>query len=154
MIPAMPEQKFILGGSGWQEHSPRFPNLRYLGHIYSRDHNEFNCSALAVLNINRDSMAHTGFSPPTRVFEAAGAGACLIMDRWQGAETFLRPDHEVLLADTGDDVIAHLRSLTPTRARQIGQAARRRIMAEHTYGHRAQLFEELMTEHYRSRKTA
>lgn len=153
-VAAMPEEKFILGGSGWQEHAPQFANLRYLGHVYSRDHNEFNCSPLAVLNINRDSMADTGYSPPTRVFEAAGAGACLIMDRWRGAETFLKPDHEVLLADNGEDVIRHLRTLTPERAKEIGQAARQRIMAEHTYAHRAQLFEELMAEHYRSRRTA
>lgn len=153
-VAAMPEAEFILGGSGWEEHAPQFPNLRYLGHVYTRDHNQFNCSPLAVLNINRDSMAQTGYSPPTRVFEAAGAGACLIMDRWQGAETFLTPDKEVLLADNGDDVIQHLRNLNPERAREIGSAARKRILAEHTYAHRAQLFESLMTEHYRSRKTA
>ncbi len=30
-----------------------------------------------------------GFSPATRVFEAAGAGACLITDAWEGLELFL-----------------------------------------------------------------
>ncbi len=38
-----------------------------------------------------DSMAHVGFSPPTRVFEAAGAGACLITDQWDGIEMFFDP---------------------------------------------------------------
>src|SRR5690606_10951109 len=107
---AMPEAKFILGGSGWESHAPHYDNLSYLGHVYTRDHNAFNCSPLAVLNINRDSMARTGFSPPTRVFEAAGAGACLIMDRWEGAELFLQPGKEVLLASNGGEVIAHLRA--------------------------------------------
>lgn len=148
---AMPEAQFILGGSGWEEHAPQLPNLRYLGHVYTRDHNPFNCTPLAVLNINRDSMAATGFSPPTRVFEAAGAGACLITDRWQGAETFLKPDEEVLLADTGDHVIAHLRNLNRQRAEKIGAAARKRILAEHTYAHRAQLFGVLMNELQRAR---
>ena len=49
-----------------------------------------------MLNVARDSMAHIGFSPATRVFEAAGAGACLITDAWEGIEMFLTPDEEVL----------------------------------------------------------
>lgn len=151
---ALPEAKFILGGSGWDLHSPQLTNLAYLGHIYTRDHNAFNCSPLAVLNINRESMAKTGFSPPTRVFEAAGAGACLIMDRWEGAELFLEPDREVLLAADGDEVITHLRTLTPERARAIGDAARRRVLAEHTYRHRARQFQEILDEQLALRETA
>ena len=143
-VAQMPDATFILGGSGWREYAPQFPNLEYLGHIYARDHNAFNCSPLAVLNINRESMAHTGYSPPTRVFEAAGAGACLIMDRWLGAELFLKPGKEVLLAANGNEVMAHLRNLTPDKAQRIGQAARQRVLAQHTYRHRAEQFEQLI----------
>jgi spore maturation protein CgeB len=35
-------------------------------------------------------------------------------------------------------------SLTPERARQVGEAARRRILAEHTYRHRAEQFDRIM----------
>jgi len=63
--------------------------VRYVGHVYTRDHNAFNCTPRAVLNISRDSMAKCGFSPATRVFEAAGAGACLVTDAWKGIEMFL-----------------------------------------------------------------
>lgn len=153
-VQAMPESDFILGGSGWDEHPPRFPNLRYLGHVYTRDHNRFNCSPLAVLNINRESMARTGFSPPTRVFEAAGAGACLIMDRWKGAELFLEPETEVLLASSGEEVVEQLRRLSSEKSRRIGAAARRRVLAEHTYQHRALQFEALMNERFSARETA
>ena len=89
-----------------------------------RAHNAFNCSALAVLNVARDSMAEIGFSPATRVFEAAGAGACLITDAWEGIELFLEPGEEVLVARDGADVAAHLAALTPERARAIGARAR------------------------------
>ena len=54
-----------------------------------------------MLNIARDSMAAIGFSPATRVFEAAGAGACLITDAWEGIELFLEPDAEILVARDG-----------------------------------------------------
>lgn len=144
---AMPEAQFLLGGSGWDDVAPSFSNLNYLGHVYTRDHNAFNCSPLAVLNINRESMAQTGFSPPTRVFEAAGAGACLIMDHWEGVECFLEPGKEVLVAANGDEVVEHLSNLTPEVARRIGAAAKKRVLAEHTYHHRAQEFDALIAEH-------
>src|SRR5690606_323912 len=41
-VAAMPEANFILGGSGWENFAPQYDNLKYLGHIYTRDHNAFN----------------------------------------------------------------------------------------------------------------
>jgi spore maturation protein CgeB len=123
---------------------PLPPNVSYVGHVYTRDHNAFNCTPLAVLNINRDSMARYGFSPPTRVFEAVGAAACLITDEWEGVETFLEPDREVLVAGSGAEVAAHLEQLDPARAIEIGRAAERRVLAEHTYAHRAALLETVL----------
>jgi spore maturation protein CgeB len=133
---ALPDLSFLLGGSGWDD-KPRPPNVRYVGHVYTRDHNAFNCTPIAVLNISRDSMARYGFSPATRVFEAAGAGACLITDAWEGLEQFLEPGREVLVAETGDDVVDQLRRLTTGGARRMGRKARARVLAEHTYARRA-----------------
>jgi spore maturation protein CgeB len=132
----LPDRRFLLGGSGWDD-KPMPANIWRLGHVGTGEHNAFNCSALAVLNVARDSMAEVGFSPATRVFEAAGAGACLITDAWEGVELFLTPGEEVLVARDGQDVIEHLRGLTPQRSRDIGEAARQRILAEHTYARRA-----------------
>jgi spore maturation protein CgeB len=140
---ARPERRFLLGGSGWGDRQ-RPPNVGYAGHVYTRDHNAFNCTPLAVLNINRESMARYGFSPPTRVFEAAGAAACLITDAWVGIELFLEPGREVLVAETGEDVAAHLDALDERRARGIGEAAHRRVLGEHTYAHRAALLEAVL----------
>jgi len=127
---------FVLGGNGWGD--KRMPsNLRYVGHVYSRDHNAFNSTPRAVLNVSRESMARYGFSPATRVFEAAGAGACIITDDWRGIELFLEPDVEVLLAHDGEEVADQLQRLDGGRAARIGGAARRRVMTEHTYAQRA-----------------
>ncbi|RKH55651.1 CgeB family protein [Corallococcus aberystwythensis] len=133
---ALPRSRMLLGGSGWE--SRVLPaNIVRLGHVYTQDHNALNCSARAVLNIHRDSMARFGFSPATRVFEAAGAGACLITDAFEGVEQFLEPGREVLVAHSGEEVAEHLQRLTPEDARRMGQAALRRVLAEHTYAHRA-----------------
>ncbi|HKN83879.1 MAG TPA: glycosyltransferase, partial [Pyrinomonadaceae bacterium] len=101
-------------------------------------------SSCAVLNVNRDSMASYGFSPPTRIFEAAGAAACLITDAWEGIETFLTPDREVLVAHDADDVARHLQGLDHEKAKKMGQAALRRVLAEHTYRHRALQLQRLL----------
>jgi spore maturation protein CgeB len=134
---------FVLGGNGWGDHS--LPsNVKYCGHIYTKDHNVINSSARAVLNINRESMTAYGYSPPTRVFEAAGAAACIITDAWKGIDMFLEPEREVLIAQNGREVLEHLEGLTIARARLIGEAARRRILSEHTYQHRAQQLEAIL----------
>ncbi len=141
----LPGKRFLLGGNGW--HDKAMPvNVGYVGHVYTRDHNAFNSTPRAVLNINRDSMARYGFSPATRIFEAAGAGACIITDAWLGVELFLEPQHEVLVAGDGEEVAAHVAALDERRAREIGQAALRRVMSEHTYGHRVRQLEQLLGE--------
>ena len=139
----LPEKKFLLGGNGWAD-KPMAPNVKYVGHVYTRDHNAFNCTPRAVLNISRDSMARFGFSPATRVFEAAGAGACILTDHWEGIELFLEPGKEILVANNGQEVAAHLENLTPEKARSLGEAASKRIMSEHTYAHRAEQVEGVL----------
>ncbi len=142
---ACPARSFLLGGNGWHD-KPMPANIRLLGHVGTGDHNAFNATPLAVLNVARDSMAHIGFSPATRVFEAAGAAACLITDAWEGIEQFLRPNAEVLIARDGQDVADHLSALTPERARTIGQAALARVLAEHTYALRGAQVDAILRE--------
>jgi spore maturation protein CgeB len=136
----LPSRGFLLGGSGWSG-KPMPGNVTYIGHVYTRDHNAFNASARAVLNVSRDSMAAYGYSPATRVFEAAGAGACIITDNWEGIAKFFEPGSEILVAATGPAVEEHLARLKPQQARQIGEAARVRALAEHTYGKRVDVLE-------------
>jgi spore maturation protein CgeB len=139
----MPSRRFLLGGSGWD--CKQLPsNVRPVGHVGTNLHNAFFCSSLATLNVNRDSMARCGFSPPTRVFEAVGAGVCLITDDWQGIDLFLEPDREVLVATDGAGVADHLGRLTLPLAREIARRARRRILAHHTYTQRACVVHEML----------
>jgi spore maturation protein CgeB len=136
-------RQFVLGGIGWDT-KPLLPNVKNLGHVYTADHNAFNCTPRAVLNISRASMARFGFSPATRVFEAAGAAACLITDSWNGIEDFFEPEKEILVAHNGEEVAAHLVDLTPERAREIGQTAYQRALTQHTYAQRAAQLDEIL----------
>jgi spore maturation protein CgeB len=132
-----PELSFVLGGEGWQGRAlPK--NVLGIGHVGSADHNRINRSARMVLNINRESMARVGFSPPTRVFEAAGAGACVITDAWSGIDQFFVPGREILVASSAREIVHFLRETSPAQAAQIGNAMRERALQDHTYRLRAQ----------------
>lgn len=141
----LPERRFLLGGNGWEDKAVP-ANVGLLGHVGTADHNALNCSATSVLNVTRDSMAANGWSPATRVFEAAGAGACLLTDAWDGVGDFLEPGLEVLVARDGADVADHVAALDGARARDIGAAALARVLAEHTYDHRAAQVDALLRE--------
>ncbi|WAJ29214.1 CgeB family protein [Antarcticirhabdus aurantiaca] len=149
----LPDRAFLIGGNGWE--TKAMPgNVRHRGHVYTAEHNAFNVTPRAVLNVARDSMAHVGFSPATRVFEAAGASACLITDAWEGIEQFLKPDEEVLVARDGQDVADHLAELTPERAEAIGRAALARVLASHTYELRGVEVDRLLRDALARRRQA
>jgi spore maturation protein CgeB len=149
----LPSASFMLGGSGWQD-KPMSANVNYIGHVSTRDHNAFNVTPKAVLNVSRASMAENGFSPATRVFEAAGAGACLITDFWEGIELFLKPDEEVLVARDGKDVADILAGLSTERAQLIGRQALARVLADHTYASRAVTVDAIFRDHAAQQREA
>ena len=131
-----PELSFVLGGEGWSD--KQLPsNVRWIGHVGTDHHNRVNCSAGMVMNINRESMASVGFSPPTRVFEAAGAGACVITDSWPGIDAFFEPGREILVANSAEEIVRCMRRVSEDEARSIGTAMRERALREHTYESRA-----------------
>jgi spore maturation protein CgeB len=139
----LPDRRFLLGGNGWE--AKAMPsNVGRVGHVGPDWHNAFNSSPRCVLNVTRDSMVTNGWSPATRVFEAAGAGACLITDRWDGISDFLDPGEEVLVASDGAQVAELVSGLTPEGAARIGRRARERVLAQHTYQRRAAQVDQLL----------
>jgi spore maturation protein CgeB len=131
-----PDQRFILGGEGWGD--KQLPaNVRWIGHVPTADHNRVNCSASMVMNINRASMADFGFSPPTRVFEVAGAGSCMLCDDWDGIADCFEPAREILVVRAAEDVASALHRFNTAQRKQIGNAFHARALRDHTYAQRA-----------------
>lgn len=131
-----PSSKFLLGGEGWTGKSMP-PNVRYIGHVPTADHNLVNCSAGMVMNINRASMARSGFSPPTRIFEVAGAGTCLLCDEWPGIDDCFEPGSEILVVSTAQDVVNALSRYDDRARHTVGSAFHKRALRDHTYAQRA-----------------
>jgi len=131
-----PDQRFLLGGEGWGDKAMP-PNVRWIGHVPTAMHNRVNCSAGMVMNINRVSMADFGYSPPTRVFEVAGAGSCMLCDDWPGIADCFEPGREILLVRSGEEVAAALHANGSDARAQIGAAFHARALRDHTYAQRA-----------------
>jgi spore maturation protein CgeB len=139
----LPARRFLLAGNGWDD-KPMPSNVRWIGHLGTADHNAFNSTPLCVLNVTRDSMAANGWSPPTRVFEAAGAGACIITDAWDGVDDFFIPHWEILVARDGAAVADHISEVTPLYTSLMGERALARVLEDHTYARRAQTVDGIL----------
>lgn len=143
LAESLPERSFILGGNGWGDKA--LPaNVRWIGHVPTAAHNAINCSARLVLNVHREAVVENGYSPATRLFEAAGAGACQVTDAWEGIDHFFEPGEEVLVAYTPEDVARLVREVDPESARRIGAAAQERAVREHNYAGRARRVDEVL----------
>lgn len=140
-----PGRSFLLGGEGWGDKAMP-SNVQWIGHVPTGEHNRVNCSAGMVMNINRNSMAVSGFSPPTRIFEVAGAGACLLCDDWPGIEDCFEPGREILVVRTAEDVVNALHRYSDEERERIGQAFRERALRDHTYAQRAAQSEAAFVE--------
>ena len=142
-----PDRRFVLGGSSYPADFPWQPNIHFMDHVGPADHPAFFCSSRLTLNVTRRDMAAMGWCPSGRLFEAAACGAPIVSDDWDGLDRFFAPGEEILLAETADDVLAAL-DREDAELRRIADAARARVLAEHSSAVRAREFVRLI-EHAR-----
>ncbi|HTV89244.1 MAG TPA: glycosyltransferase [Stellaceae bacterium] len=131
-----PDLRFVIGGAQYPADFPWLPNIWFERHVTPALHPRFYAAARATLNITRAAMAECGWCPSGRLFEAAACGAPIISDRWQGLEAFFAPGHEILVAESSEDVLAVL-DCGDAELAQIAEAARERALAEHSADRRA-----------------
>ncbi|MGK9170141.1 glycosyltransferase [Inquilinus limosus] len=141
---ALPQLHFVVAGAQFPR-SIRWPaNVVHIDHVPGRDHIHFYNACRFTLNVTRADMVRAGYSPSVRLFEAAACGTPVISDHWDGIDTFFTPGVEIYLArDSGDVVELLTRCPEPQRLR-IGEAARRRVLAEHSSDRRAAELEEVV----------
>src|SRR5581483_3312929 len=141
----MPQARFVIGGSMYDDRFPWQPNIHLKNHIPSSDHPTFYCSAKLNLNVTRQAMADNGYCPSGRLFEAAACGCVTLSDAWEGLETFFEPEKEILIArDTNDTLEALKRD--PEELHRLGRAAREKAMSCHTADIRARELESYLTQ--------
>jgi spore maturation protein CgeB len=132
-----PERAFALGGSLYPANTAWPANVHYLPHVPPSEHPAFYCSASLTVNVTRAPMARMGYCPSARLFESAACGVPVLSDWWEGLGAFFEPGREILVARSTEEALDAMRRPAAELA-QIGRAARRRALAEHTATARAQ----------------
>lgn len=128
---AVAERRFALAGAQYPDDFPWSDNIFFVRHLEPSLHPAFFCSARATLNVTRAAMAHYGFCPSGRLFEAAACGVPIVSDVWEGLETFFSPGVEILPAACTSDVQAAL-GLSDHELKAVAAAAREKVLACHT----------------------
>lgn len=131
------EGRFVVAGPQYPETMTWPPNVERREHVAPGDHPRFYGRQRFTLNLTRARMVEAGYSPSVRLFEAAACGTSIVSDRWAGLEEVLAPGREILLASSPEDVLEMLRDLPDSLRREVGEAARERVLRFHTGEHRA-----------------
>lgn len=139
----LPNRKFMIAGSLYPDDFPWTKNIYFVTHLPPKEHSAFFCSSRLSLNVTRDPMVEMGFSPSGRLFEAAACSVAMISDSWPGIEQFFQPESEILIAKSSQEVVTAIQR-PDEELRNIGRAARERVLREHTSAHRAIELEKLL----------
>lgn len=138
---AAPKMKFLLAGPQYPTRANWPKNVRHIKHLSPRWHPHFYSSSRLTLNLTREAMVASGYSPSVRLFEAAGCACPIVSDRWQGLDTIFRVGKEILVAENSDQVTSFLNDVDDAELRRMAALARERVLAEHSSAHRAEEFE-------------
>lgn len=146
-VQVLPDVRFAvrgrsLGELGGVETSP-YSSFSYLREYISR--------SKINLVITRESHASLYGSSTMRPFELALMGACMVCNPCQGIEEWFEPGKELIVVSSTEEAVDRYRFLLAheSERRAIGEAARARALAKHTYRHRAGQLVEIIREYIR-----
>lgn len=137
----LPAQRFVVAGPQYPSDLDWPVNVETVEHMPPERHAHFYNAQRFTLNLTRNDMAAAGWSPSVRLFEAAACGTPIISDNWPGLGEFFRAASDILVAEQTADVCQILTEMPEEERRDIGAAARRRVLANHTAARRAKELE-------------
>ena len=143
----MPEKRFVVAGPQYPATIDWPANVERIDHLPPGEHAAFYSASRYTLNLTRADMVEAGWSPSVRLFEAGACGTPILSDVWPGLSSLLTPNREILLAWNPEQVVV---TLNEDRS-AVGEAARRRIVAEHSARRRAAELEDHLAEAARMR---
>jgi len=138
------QMQFEVAGPQYPDAIQWPPNVKRTQHLPPAEHNAFYNASRWTLNVTRADMIAAGWSPSVRLFEAAACGTPIISDFWDGLDEIFAYDEEIVVARSRDEVVVVLRDWSEDKRREVGEAARKRVLAEHTAAHRALELERIL----------
>lgn len=132
---ALPDRRFAVRGTNLGDLG-QVEMLPYLSFSKLR---EYACRSKLNLVITRKAHASVFASSSSRPFELASLGACMVCSPYEGIETWFEPEKELIIVHSAEEAIERYTWLLQhdEARRSIGQAARERLLKEHTFQHRA-----------------
>lgn len=141
-----PEGSFKVAGPMYPAQIVWPSNVERTYHLSPRQHPAFYGAQRFTLNVTREAMKQAGYSPSVRLFEAGACGVPIVSDWWTGLDSLFGIGNEILVSTSAEDTLRILRDTPEMRRLEIGEAARRRIVAEHTPERRAIQLENYVKE--------
>ena len=138
---AWPQGRFVVAGPQYPQSLVWPANVERIEHLGAAAHPRFYNRQRYTLNVTHADMAAAGWSPSVRLFEAAACATPIVSEPWEGLDSFFEPGREILIARSTDEVMQCVRDIPEDQRRAIGEAGRRRVLAEHTPAHRARTLE-------------
>ncbi len=142
---AMPEARFAVRGT-------KLGNLgrtQFLPYLSVSKLREYACRSKINLCITRRAHASVYGSSSARPFELAAMGCCIVANPYEGIELWFEPGKELFVVYSQEEAIDRYRYLMAHEGERlaVGQAARERVLKEHTFRHRAQQLVEIVEKY-------
>lgn len=138
--------RFIVAGPQYPATIQWPENVERIDHLPPAEHVRFYNEQRYTLNVTRAEMVRAGHSPSVRLFEAAACGTPIISDWWIGLDELFEPGREILIGRSAEEVMRWLKETDGSSAQKMGEAARRRVLSEHTADRRAEQLEGYVNE--------
>jgi spore maturation protein CgeB len=110
---------------------------------------EYSCRTKINLCITRLAHASVYASSSSRPFELASMKACIVANPYEGIENWFEPGKELFIVNSQEEAIDRYRHLLSHESERLaaGEAARQRVMKEHTFQHRAHQLVEIVKQY-------
>lgn len=107
---------------------------------------EYACRSRINLCITRQAHASVYASSSSRPFELASMGCCIVSNPYAGIEEWFEPGRELFIVHSREEAVERYRYLLShdDERRAVGEAARARLLREHTFQHRARQLVQIM----------
>jgi spore maturation protein CgeB len=132
----LPDVDFAVGGGDFRV---SLGAARALGWIPFNLYREAISAGRLNLNITRRTHATVPASSTSRLFELAATSATIVSSPHEGIERWFELGEELVVVSNASEAVDAYRDLLadPGAAEEMGERARRRVLEQHTYVHRA-----------------
>lgn len=132
----LPHLKFLVAGQGF---NLSLGNAKLVPHCNTSELTHYLARSKIAVNIARTTHAECYATATTRIFELAAMGCAIVTNPMEGLCEWFAEDKElVVVRNCAEACLAYTHLADDAAARnRLAVAARSRVMAQHTYHHRA-----------------